>query len=56
MDQARDLAVRCNSKLLHASTHEGSSTTLDVSQKHVICLEFPSMDEIDAGEYTATIH
>ncbi|KIM27299.1 hypothetical protein M408DRAFT_330179 [Serendipita vermifera MAFF 305830] len=40
IEQAADLAVRCNSKLLHAPTTEDASFALDVSQKHVITLEF----------------
>ena len=50
VEQAKDLAVRCNSKLLHVSTDERSSIALDVSQKHVVCMEFPETDEINAGE------
>jgi hypothetical protein len=50
-EQARELAVRCNAKLLQVPTDEGASIALDVSQKYVICLEFPSLDEFDAGEY-----
>ncbi|PVF94035.1 hypothetical protein CPB86DRAFT_808730 [Serendipita vermifera] len=55
-EYASDLAVHCNSKLLHVSADEDVNVALDLSQKHVIHIHLPSVEEIDPNSLVQQIN
>lgn len=49
IEHAKDLAIRCNARIVHAPIDGSAGVALDTSEKHIILLEFPSKEELDSG-------
>jgi hypothetical protein len=49
LDHAKEFAVRCNARLLRVPVDGSAGVALDMSEKHVIYIDFPSKDDVESG-------